>query len=221
MMIDTKMMVGALLAAVSVPLIAQTAPVPPAPPLAPRAPVPPRPPMVMKDMTRAELQARVAEHFARLDVNKDGAVTMDEASAGRMDGDHLKRVEIRRERMGDPNAAFDRLDTNRNGSISRDEFAKGREMRIEKRIERRGPDGAMPGAMRMDHGGHGMAMMRGPMILKMADANKDGRITLQEATTATLQHFDKVDTNRDGRLTPDEMRAAHEKMRAMHMPKAG
>ena len=148
MMVD-KMMIGALLAAISVPLIAQTAPVPPAPPLAPRAPMPmrapmpPRAQMAMKDMTRAEVQARVAEHFARLDANKDGAVTMDEASAGRMGGDRMKRVEIRKERMGDPNAAFDRLDADHNGAISRDEFAKGREMRIEKRVERRGPDGAV------------------------------------------------------------------------------
>ena len=215
-MVD-KLLIGGLMAAVSVPLLAQaTAPAVPAP-VARVAPVTPPPPMMtMKTMTRAEVQAKVADHFARMDTNKDGAVTLDEARAGH--GDRMKRVEIRKER-GNPNAAFDRLDADRNGVISRDEFAKGREMRMEKRIEMKGAKADMRG-MHMRHHGAGMGMMRGPMMLKMADANKDGRITLQEATTATLQHFDMADTNRDGRLTPDEMHAAHQKMRDMRMPKA-
>jgi Ca2+-binding EF-hand superfamily protein len=215
-MVD-KLLVGGLIAAVSVPLIAQTtAPAAPAPVIR-VAPVTPPAPMAMPTMTRADVTARVAEHFARLDANKDGALTLDEARPGR--GDRMKRVEMRKERISDPNAAFDRLDTDRNGAISRDEFAKGREMRVEKRIEMKGARADMH-RMHMRHHGAGMGMMRGPMMLKMADANKDGRITLQEATSATLQHFDMADANRDGRLTPEEMRAAHQKMHDMRMPKA-
>jgi Ca2+-binding EF-hand superfamily protein len=46
-----------------------------------------------------------------------------------------------------------------------------------------------------------------------ADANKDGRVSLQEATAAAAAHFDRLDTNHDGVVTPDEMRAAHAAMR--------
>ena len=51
------------------------------------------------------------------------------------------------------------------------------------------------------HGGMG-----GRMIV-MADSNKDGRITLAEAETMALQHFDQMDSNKDGQVTPEERRA--------------
>jgi hypothetical protein len=38
----------------------------------------------------------------------------------------------------------------------------------------------------------------------MADLNRDNRVSLQEATTAALQHFDRADLNRDGQVTPQE-----------------
>ena len=47
-----------------------------------------------------------------------------------------------------------------------------------------------------------------------ADANKDGKVSLQEANAAAAAHFDKADANRDGTLTPEERRAAHKAMRA-------
>jgi Ca2+-binding EF-hand superfamily protein len=47
----------------------------------------------------------------------------------------------------------------------------------------------------------------------MADSNKDGQITMAEATAAATAHFDRADANHDGTLTPDEMRAAHQAMR--------
>ena len=43
-------------------------------------------------------------------------------------------------------------------------------------------------------------------MLKMADANSDGRVSLAEATAGALQHFDMIDANRDGRVTPEERR---------------
>ncbi|MEO5578746.1 MAG: calcium-binding protein, partial [Sphingomicrobium sp.] len=92
------------------------------------------------------------------------------------------------------------------GMISRDEFAKGRELRIEKRVVMNGS------------GMHGMGMgkMMGGGMLKTADVNKDGRVSLQEATATALQHFDRTDVNRDGKLTPDEMRAARQMMMQIH-----
>jgi hypothetical protein len=51
----------------------------------------------------------------------------------------------------------------------------------------------------------------GGMIV-MADTNKDGQITLAEAETLALQHFDQMDANKDGQVTPDERRAARPMM---------
>jgi hypothetical protein len=50
----------------------------------------------------------------------------------------------------------------------------------------------------------------------MADGNKDGQVTLQEAQAAALKHFDMADANHDGQITPDEHRQMRERMRAEH-----
>jgi Ca2+-binding EF-hand superfamily protein len=41
-------------------------------------------------------------------------------------------------------------------------------------------------------------------LFEMADANRDGRVSLQEAQSAALRHFDTMDANRDGRVTREE-----------------
>lgn len=234
-----KFLIGGLLAAASIPVLAQTAPVAP---VAPAAPVARIAPMADKVMTRAEVQAMVQSHFARMDSNHDGYIAGDElkprgewkrenfkvrhpegGQVARVDGPNGKDVMIIRDGgpgHGDPAAAFDRLDTNKDGVINREEFAKGREMRVEKRVMMDGPARAgAPMRFRMHRMG-GMGRMLGGKMIKMADTNKDGRISLQEATATALQHFDSADTNRDGRLTPDEMRGQHQRMRA-GMHKAG
>ena len=187
---------------------------------APQAAVPARP-MADGAMTRAETVAMVRDHFARLDSDRDGSITTAEVTARRGQMAH---------RMGgrtaprDPGAAFDRIDANKDGMISRDEFASVRERRIEKRVERRterleGARDGQPRMMRMHRrGGGGM----GPRMIVMADTNKDGRITLAEAETLALQHFDRMDRNRDGRITREERRAARPMMMQMrHAPTAG
>ena len=56
---------------------------------------------------------------------------------------------------------------------------------------------------------HGPGMgMRGPM---MADANKDGKLTKAEATTAAEQVFAKMDLNGDGKVTKEERGALRQK----------
>src|SRR5438309_664184 len=65
----------------------------------------------------------------------------------------------------------------------------------------------MPG-MKMHMHGMGMGGF-GARLFGMADANHDGRVSLQEAETAALAHFDRADLNHDGKLTPDERGRAH------------
>ena len=227
-------LLGTVALAVAVPAIAQMQPAPPAPrAMPPMATMPPMAPMAEKSQTRDQMVAKVREHFAKMDANRDGFVGADEMQAmrsqhkqkmGKMSGHHGDRMAMRDGPMRDPAKAFDRIDTNRDGMISRDEFAKGREMRIERKMVMKGTpgapgmDGEHGGMMKMHHMGGGM--MRGGMM-KMADLDKDGRVSLQEATTSALQHFDMADTNRDGRITPDERRSMHQKMMQMRAPKAG
>lgn len=235
-----KVLIGGLFAAAAIPVIAQTTPVAQVAPVAKPAPVAPLRPMADHVMTRAEVQAMVVKHFERMDSNHDGAIAGDEIKPRgewkrenvmirRDGGNQVARGDVRNAREfmirrdggprehHDPAAMFERLDSNKDGVINRDEFTKGHEVRVEKRVMLDGPARAgEPMRFRMHRKGAVGGMMGGRMI-EMADTNKDGRITLQEATATALQHFDRVDTNRDGRLTPDEMRAGHREMRAkMH-----
>ena len=182
-----------------------------------------------KTMVRGDVQAMVRQHFTAMDTNKDGAITtaeiterkgaMGEHGVGHgMDHGGPGAMKMHDGPMHDPAKAFDRLDANKDGMISRDEFAKGREMRIEKRIVMRDNGG--------NHGAkHGSGMgggMGGGHMIAMADANHDGRVTLAEAETMALQHFDKMDANRDGQVTRDERRAGRQMMIKMRQaPTAG
>jgi len=179
---------------------------------APPVPAQPARPMADGVMTRTEVVQKVRDHFSRFDADKDGSITTAEMGAihGRMGAHRMAEggqpeVMIREGPLGDPNAAFDRLDVNRDGMISRDEFAKGREQRIEKRIVMREKikgarkEGKL-GAMRM----HRMGGMGGARMIVMADTDHDGRITLGEAESMALQHFDQMDSNHDGQVTREE-----------------
>lgn len=164
--------------------------------------------------TRAEVQAKVAEHFAKLDTNRDGAVTKAEADSAKaaLRGQWAERRKDRREDRREH--AFERLDSNRDNAISRAEWDAHAAQR-DQRIASRDHDG--DGRPNHRGGGRGMHMaeFNGHMF-EMADANKDGRVTLQEAQAAALRHFDMADANRDGQITPDERRQARERMRAQH-----
>lgn len=157
-------------------------------------------PMTMQPITRAGIAAMIQQHFALLDTNRDGFLTKAEMDAGKT-ARHDRMAE-RKASRGD--ARFDRLDTNHDGAVTRQEF-----------------DAAHQATGDHGHdGGHRMGMMMhagmGGHMFEMADANKDGRVSLQEATNAALTYFDRADANHDGTLGPDEMRAAHQAMRGAH-----
>jgi Ca2+-binding EF-hand superfamily protein len=181
----------------------------------------------MKPMTRAEVVAHVRDMFAKLDSNKDGFITREEAEAarGRMAGDMRERFAQRLAERGagmampDRGAIFDRLDKNHDGMISRDEFMSAEPVTRERRIVvMRDGEGAMPGQPGMYRMRTGMGMGLHGRMFDMADTNKDGRVSLQEATAVALQHFDAADLNHDGILTPEERMQAHQQLRGQRQP---
>ena len=214
-----KLLIAAAAMMAGTAALAQTAPVASPAPAAPPAPM--VHPMADKIMTRDEVVAMVRDHFGRLDADKNGSITTEEVMKNADQwGDHARMMHIPRGEGGDqamrierrdPKEAFDRLDVNKDGTISRDEFTKGQQERFEKRIEIReqrkealkdGKPGE-PRTFRM----HRMGGPMGERMIVMADTNHDGNITLAEAETMALQHFDQMDTNHDGQVTPEERRA--------------
>ena len=214
-----------------VPAIAQPAPPPPPGVATGTAPMPQIRTEIhrleRKTESRDELVAHIRDMFARMDSNKDGFVTREEADAGhKMMADGIRRKFAARLPEGglprlDRGAMFDRLDANKDGSISRDEFVKAKpEVRQERHVlvmrDGEGPVevGGGPGQhnmriMRMHDRGMGMH----GRLFERADANRDGRVSLQEMTAMALQHFDSADANHDGKLTPDERMQMHRVIR--------
>ena len=174
-----------------------------------------------REMTRGEVVKHVETLFAKLDANRDGYVTREEAGSlheramrgmhkGRMHGDMTRRLAERGIHLGDSGGTFDRLDTNKDGNISRQEFTTAQpQIRQERVIVMRDGAGAhpprAPGMQKMRMHRMGGAGFGGALFYR-ADVNKDGRVSLAEAQSAALAHFDRADTNRDGRITPDERR---------------
>jgi Ca2+-binding EF-hand superfamily protein len=157
--------------------------------------------------TRAEVEARVAEHFAKFDADHDGIVTRTEFDTFLA----RRRVEWEAKRKEHRDHAFDRLDKNHDGKLSRAEFASPPPPG--EHGERQGPD--------HERGGSGSWRPHRPHPGMMAahwferlDVDHDGRVTLAEAKAAALARFDRLDTNHDGTLSPDELRAGW----AMHRP---
>jgi len=167
--------------------------------------------------TRAELQTKIQERFAKMDLNKDGFVTQDEIKAG-MDARMKERADKR----------FAALDTDKSGSISREEFDAGRAKVREgfKAKREQTADAGKPGhrrdpGMRGHHWGGKMRGGPGGGMFATADANKDGKLTLAEMQARPLQWFDSIDTNKDGTISPEERKAAFDKMRQTRMERRG
>jgi len=146
--------------------------------------------MPMKDITRADAEAKVKARFAAADTNKDGVVTEEEVKA------------LRDTRMAEHrDAMFKHMDTNGDGAISRAEFdasAQGRH----NRMADGGKDGPRAGGYGRHHRGIEMGM--GGRMFEKADANKDGKVTLAEATSAAMTHFDAVDADKNGTISAQE-----------------
>ncbi|ATE63325.1 EF-hand domain-containing protein [Rhizorhabdus dicambivorans] len=154
--------------------------------------------------TRAEVQAKIADHFKKLDANGDGYVTKDEAEAARA----KKRAAFAEKRQERRAEHFAMLDKDSNGALSKDEYMAPRAPRDGERGHRFGGQHRGGHGMKMGHGGFGGRMF------ERADANKDGKVSLAEAQAPALAMFDRVDANRDGTISPEEHKAARDAMRA-------
>jgi hypothetical protein len=156
-------------------------------------------------LTRAALETKVQAQFATLDANRDGFLTRAEIEAkADARGDRQAR---KSERRGD---RFARLDANRDGSVSRGEFDARAGGRKGQRGEARG-----------GHRGGGMFARLGLRHFDEVDANRDGRLSLDEARSGALRLFDRVDANRDGTVSPEERRAARAAFGGQHRQHRG
>ncbi len=166
-------------------------------------------------LTQSEHEARTGERFARLDRNSDGAIDATEVEAS-----ITERMGERRGRLAERSGGrmservIRRFDENRDGKVTREEFdANLRRMFAHMDLNNDGriTDEDLPPMMRgrnalaegagtgfgNGRGGHGGPMMG---LLRGADANKDGVITLEEAQTRAVAMFAQFDRNRDGTI---------------------
>lgn len=192
----------------------------------------------MQPVTRAEVEARVARSFAKLDTNHDGFITKDEVRA--LDAKREAKMEERAQRF-DPSKIFDRLDLNHDGQITvaeaeaaRSQHAASTGKPVKAQATAFGglfaradtnKDGVITRAefdamgqemkARMEKAG----MARGSMAERMfdtADTNKDGRLSLAELQQAALARFDRLDLNHDGTISPEERQQARQLIKAQH-----
>ena len=132
--------------------------------------------------TRANAQAQAKAAFDAMDANKDGQV--DNAEAQRAFAARISAAESRAKAQRD--AQFAKIDANKDGSISKQEFDAATAGR------KPAPDAAAKASATW---------------LSTADGDKNGRVSLNEATSQVLAAFDRIDANKDGTLTAAEARA--------------
>ena len=149
-------------------------------------------PMGQHPTNRAELEKKLAEHFAMLDANKDGVVSPDERKA-----EH-ERMQAQ---------MFKAADSDGDGKLSMDEMKAMHAAHM--------GAGPRPGAMAMDRPGKGKlrdkAMARREAMMSRSE-------TREQFMNRRLAMFDRVDTNHDGTISDAERKAMMAKMRGRGAP---
>lgn len=116
---------------------------------------------------------------------------------------------------------FDRLDANKDGVVDKAEAQKAHDANVAAVTKRRSELAATTFA-KADTDKNGSLSLKefeaaSPMPdikstwMDINDTNKDGKVSLSEATSRALVSFDRVDANKDGVLTAQEARAAQQR----------
>jgi Ca2+-binding EF-hand superfamily protein len=192
--------------------------------------------MFGRSMTQDEFDARTRERFARLDKNSDGVLELAEIEAGLAShGNERRRGMMHHMGGGEPgDRLLRRFDTSKDGKVTREEFqAEVRKAFAEMDLNSDGriDDTDLPPMMRGRNvlagegpgmgGGRGMmgggrfgGGGAGPMlgVLRGADANKDGVITLDEALAHAGKEFDRFDRNKDAAVDKADFDALRKEM---------
>ncbi|WP_160060908.1 EF-hand domain-containing protein [Psychromonas sp. L1A2] len=165
--------------------------------------------------------------FAKVDVNKDGQITKDEAKRGllkrfdKIDSDangsisttEFAALEKMHKGKGNHKLDFGSIDTNNDSKITKDE-AKGR---LAKHFDKVDADAnglistAEFAALEKMHKGKGNHKLDFAAI----DTNNDSQITKDEAKGRLSKHFDKIDSDKNGVITQAEL----SEMQKMHKGK--
>lgn len=171
--------------------------------------------------------AKQAERFAALDSDGNGELTEAELKAG-FEARRAKMQErraARRANRSEPTAeqAARRAERQEKRAERRERRAGNREERQEQRFAARDSDGngslsAAEWTTRPERADRAQAQRRGRnhrgMGMKMADANSDGAVSIEEMRNVALARFDKVDTDGDGTISAAERQAAREARKA-------
>jgi Ca2+-binding EF-hand superfamily protein len=151
-------------------------------------------------LSRQEAETGTLRLFDRLDANKDGTLTKAEAETG---APALRKEEL--------SARFGALDTNKDARLSADES------KIPPRFFEK-LDSNHDGALTLEEFlaqpdfGEG----RREFVFDQADHNHDGKVTRAEAEQSSKERFDRLDANHDGVVTREEFAQHLQKMAAEH-----
>ncbi|MEL0658552.1 hypothetical protein V6255_05295 [Psychromonas arctica] len=171
--------------------------------------------------------------FAKVDVNKDGKITKDEAKRGllkrfdKIDSDangsisttEFAALEKMHKGKGNHKLDFGSIDANNDNQITKDE-AKGRLLKGFDKIDS-DANGSISttefAALEKTHKGKG----NHKLDFGSFDTNSDSKITKDEAKGRLSKHFDKIDSDKNGVITQAELLEMQkmQKMQKMHKGK--